>query len=344
MLRALLKVWRAARLYGLTLAVCWGPWTYAARAAETKFEVFSPPSDAYLVDDAHTYPGPASVERLPPTTEVVDADLFLDLSDAGAANRLASEWRWRVLPSGIIYRSYMASVHESRLAGIVFAGTGNRSYLDVALGGRVGILRYGTADELHPQGWQVDMEGAGFPRLALDHNWDVDAADFRFGVPLTYGIDNWQYKFSFYHMSSHLGDEFAIRNPGSLAGRINYSRDALVLGASWFPQPAWRLYTEADWAFHYDDGSRPWEFQFGVDYAQPGPTGIYGTPFFAVNGHIREAVDFGGNFVVQTGWLWRGPAGHTLRSGFHYFNGKSSQFEFFDTFEQQIGFGIWYDQ
>jgi len=30
-----------------------------------------------------------------------------------------------------------------------------------------------------------------------------------------------------------------------------------------------------------------------------------------------------------------------LRTGFHYFNGKSNQFEFFDDFQQQVGIGIW---
>jgi hypothetical protein len=327
----------------LFLPPCCGLLASASGAAEIEYQpIFPPPGQP--ANGTQTAAPLSAIERLPATTDVVDADVFLDLSDAGPAARAASEWRWRLLPAGIIYRSYMASVHESRLAGIVFNESDDQSILDVSLGGRVGILRYGTADELYPQGWQVDMEGAAFPRLALDHNWDVEATDFRFGVPLTYGIDNWQYKFSYYHLSSHLGDEFAIRNAGSLAGRINYSRDALVLGASWFPLPAWRLYAEADWAFHFDDGNEPWEFQFGVDYAQPGPTDIYGTPFLAVNGHLRESVDFGGNLVAQAGWLWRGTTGHTLRTGLHYFNGKSSQYEFYDDFEQQIGFGIWYDQ
>lgn len=308
---------------------------------------FSPPplSRHELAEPAAAHSQPLTlIQRLPFTTEVVDADQYLDLSGSSPSDYVTSAWHWQYLPPGIIYHSYMASVHESRLSGIVLGDGEGNALLDVALGGRVGILRYGTADDLRPEGWQLDLEGAGFPRLALDHNWDVEAVDFRIGVPLTYGIDNWRYKFSYYHLSSHLGDEFAIRNDGSLSDRINYSRDALVLGVSWYPRAAWRLYAEADWAFHFDDGSQPWEFLLGVDYAQPGPTGVYGTPFFALNGHLREAVDFGGNLVVQTGWLWRGMTGHTLRMGFHYYNGKSSQFEFFDEFEQQIGFGIWYDQ
>jgi hypothetical protein len=63
----------------------------------------------------------------------------------------------------------------------------------------------------------------------------------------------------------------------------------------------------------------------------------------ALNTHMREEHDFGGDFSVQTGWLRRGELGQTLRIGAHYFTGKSSQFQFFDNSEQQIGVGVWYD-
>ena len=71
---------------------------------------------------------------------------------------------------------------------------------------------------------------------------------------------------------------------------------------------------------------------------------VAGSPFVALNGHLRQEVDFGGNFVAQAGWQWRGSdCEHLLRAGVHYYNGKSPQFQFFDRFEHQIGFGIWYD-
>jgi hypothetical protein len=251
-------------------------------------------------------------------------------------------WQWRVLPEGVIWQSYWAGVHEPRISGVAFRQDANGSnLLDVTLGGRASLLRYGTDGPGRPQGLELQAEGAAFPRLNLDENWDLDAVDFRFGLPLVYGRDKWQTKFSYYHLSSHLGDEKIIRD-GSFADRINYSRDALALAVSYFPLPAWRWYAEAGWAFHTDVAA-PWEFQFGVDVAEPGPTDFWGTPFLAINGHIREEVDFGGNVVAQLGWLWRGNTNHTLRLGAHYFNGKSNQFEFYDQFEEQIGGGLWYD-
>jgi hypothetical protein len=283
-------------------------------------------------------PGPQPVCGAP----ACDISCYLDPAYAPPTD--PAFWQWRVLPEGVIWQSYWAGVHEPRISGAWYSEEDGEALLDVTLGGRASLLRFGTDGPGRPQGAELQVEGAGLPRLNLDENWDMESNDFRFGLPLVYGREMWQAKFSYYHLSSHMGDEFAIRNGGqsALDDRINFSRDALVLGFSYFPLPAWRWYAEAGWAFHYDV-SEPWEFQFGVDVAEPGPTGIYGTPFVAVNGHLREEVDFGGNVVAQAGWLWRGDSTRTVRVGVHYFNGKSSQFQFFNHFEEQIGGGVWCD-
>jgi len=253
------------------------------------------------------------------------------------------QWDWHVLPGDVIWHSYWAGAKEPRISGVTFnEANGNVSLLDVTLGGRTSLFRYGTVNQGRPEGWELQLEGASLLRLNLDSNWDLEAVDFRFGLPIIYGRGKSQWKFSYYHLSSHLGDERIIRTM-STASRINFSRDTFVLGYSYFPRPAWRWYAEAGWAFHADEGTDPWEFQFGLDYAQPGPTGSRGTPFVAINAHLRQEVNFGGNLVTQAGWLWRGQSGHVMRTGLHYFNGKSNQFEFVNQFEQQIGVGLWYD-
>jgi hypothetical protein len=256
----------------------------------------------------------------------------------------ASSWCWQALPRGVIYHSYLAGAHEPRL-GIIAERETNQdtTFWDGTLGGRVGVLRYGTTDGIFPQGWELDVEAAAMVRLTLDSIGDFETADYRYGVPLTYGIDNWQFKFAAYHLSSHLGDELAISDPTALANRINYVRNSLVLGASYYPHPVVRLYGEVGWCFNCDGGAEPWEIQFGTELSRPGPTGLDGTPFLAINTHLRQEVDWGGDIAAQTGWLWRDDSGHTMRVGLHYFNGKSSQFQMFNNFEQQIGIGLWYD-
>lgn len=255
---------------------------------------------------------------------------------------LHSPWMWQLLPEGLIYRSYLAGPKEPRFSGVLFRDQGGTWYIDSTLGARVGILRFGTPDPYKPEGWQLDVEGAAFPRLNMDENQDLDAADFRAGIPLTYGIGNLEAKFAYYHTSSHLGDEFMIRHPD--VERINYVRDALVLGLALRPVPNIRLYGEVGWAFYSDGGALPWEFQFGAEYAPMQATGFRGAPFMAVNGYLREEQNYSGTLTAQVGWMWRSRYnGPMLRTGFQYLNGKSPQFQFFDQFEEQFGWGLWYD-
>jgi hypothetical protein len=253
-------------------------------------------------------------------------------------------WGIVCLPEQLIYRSYLAGVKESRMGAQLINRNDDGALMDGTLGGRFGLLRIGPHNQTEgqPLGFQIDVEGAAFVRLDPDEDVDVRSADFRAGVPFTYGWGNQQIKFAYYHLSSHVGDEFLLKNPGFT--RLNFARDVLVLGYSIYPTERLRLYGEAGWAF-WNDVSGLWEFQFGVEYAPMRPTGIHGEPFVAINAHLRQEVDYGGGFTAQAGWAWRadGRSGRLLRMGLHYYNGESPQFSFFDDFEQQLGFGVWYD-
>lgn len=300
----------------------------------------------------------AQIERLPPAVDAEELQLWggqkLGWSNGGVAPDNVPQgppvaayppeddvWRWQALPQGLIYRSYLAGTKEPRLASVWNTDKNLGAMWDLTLGGRVGLLRYGTTDALFPKGWQLDMEGASILRLNLDHNRDLDAADFRAGFPLTFSFSRWEHKFAFYHMSSHVGDEYLVRHPSFQ--RINYSRDVLVYGTAFRPNPNWRLYGEIGWATYFDGGSLPWETQFGIEYSPMVPTNLRPRPFFATNCALRQDRNWSGNLVVQTGIQWCGFSGQRFRFGFEYYNGLSRQFEFFTQFEQQAGIGFWYD-
>ena len=283
-----------------------------------------------------------SVERV--DYHAQDDDYNIPVGDASLC--CDEYWGWTILPEGIIYRNYLASVTESRL-GLVISHVADNDdapgeMFDGTLGGRKGLLRYGNRDPYNPQGFQVDVEAAAMVRLNFEEDMDVQATDYRVGVPFTYGWGNRQIKFGYWHLSSHLGDEFMIRNVGAFT-RYNYAKDSLVFGYSEYLSENMRVYGEASWAF-WSDVAEEWEFQFGLEHAPRCPTGIYGAPFFAANGHLYEENNFGGHFVVQTGWAWRADqGGGLLRIGLHYLNGTANQRSFWNQHEQQIGIGIWYD-
>lgn len=249
-------------------------------------------------------------------------------------------WTWQLLPEGLIYRPYLADLKASRFATQLVHEANEGWLWDSWLGTQVGLLRLGSTGADWPVGFQIDAEGSGQVRLDPEENRDVRSVDFRAGLPITFGAGRSRTKFGYYHLSSHLGDEFLLDNPGY--NRLNYSRDVLILGHSIYFTPRTRVYGEAGWAF-YNDVSKPWEFQLGLDHAPSVPTTLHGSPFLAVNGHLWEEQDYGGSLTLQTGWAWRGMSGRMLRTGFVFYNGSSPQLSFYRLHEQQVGVGLWYD-
>jgi hypothetical protein len=322
-------------LITLALAAVVAPWREGLAA-----EQLAQPQNAM------PYLGPLDEQPFGPPPLTMDDTLVEPVSGAEMGGlmrgvRGGAGYEWHLMPQGLIYRSYLAGAKESRFRSVWNNERNDGNIWDITLGGNVGIVRYGTRGDARPEGFQLSLEGAGLVRLDTDENRDVDAADYRFGVPLTWGDAIHQVKFAYYHLSSHVGDEFLLKNPGF--NRLNYSRDVLVYGHSLYPRENWRVYGEVGYAVDCDVAD-PWETQVGVDWSPNGRTGASGAPFAAFNGHLREEVDFGGNFVVQGGWAWRrSPASGLFRVGVEYYNGKDDQFSFFDESVQKTGVGIWYD-
>src|SRR5438477_10561898 len=132
-------------------AVCLTALVAAAIAPrETGAQVLPPPPSARPEPLAP----PGTIEAGPPV-EFFDLDAWL--AD-GELNPLTprDDWRWQILPDGIMYRAYLANPKESRLGTQVFNSTGDGALWDSTLGGRVGLLRIGTNDPAWPQGWQFD--------------------------------------------------------------------------------------------------------------------------------------------------------------------------------------------
>jgi hypothetical protein len=251
-------------------------------------------------------------------------------------------WRHEFLPVGpTLYPFYLPAIKESRLGAVFVDAQEDSSLLEPTLGGRFGLYRYSDGDLLFPRGWQIDIEGSAQVRLDMEEERDVRSVDYRAGVPIGFSFGRYQVRTGYYHLSSHLGDEFLLKNPGY--DRLNFSRDCLILGNAYWLNPDLRVYAEAAWAF-YESVSEQWEFLFGIDYAPRAPTGIRGAPFFGIGGHLREELDYGGNLVVQLGWAWRSdPRSGLLRTGFQYLNGNSPQLSFYELHESQLAYGFWYD-
>jgi hypothetical protein len=313
-------------------------------------------SDQLAVPDVLTEPGEessawsTSVDTLPlivdrrlpdPGTRIepVPHDLDVEGWDSLIGGRPSSEWQ--LLPQGLIYRAYLAGAKESRIRGVLHEDRHEGSLWDITLGGHIGLVRKGSMGAARPVGSQLDIECSAQLRLDRDSDEDMAGTDYRFGIPFTWGNEVYQTKFGYYHISSHAADEFLANNPGF--NRINFVRETLIWGHSFYLEPRLRVYTEIGFAFLYDV-SQPWEFQFGADYSPACGTGTRGAPFAAVNYHIRQELGYDGNIVGQFGWAWRSsPASGLLRLGLEYYNGRDEQFSFFRNSQNKLGLGAWYD-
>ncbi len=251
-------------------------------------------------------------------------------------------YEWQMLPDGLLWRSYLAAPHEPRISTVLFRTSDQNNYWDATLGGRVGLVRYGTLGALQPRGWQWDVEGAVMTRLDLGHAEDVVSMDYRFGTEITRSEGPWAMKFGYFHISSHVGDEFLERNPSFT--RLNYVTESFIFGVSRMLSDAVRLYGETAYAYHIAGGADRYQFQMGAEYSPRATYSKRGAPFAAINMDVREAVDFDPAVNFQAGWQWKGGlSGQSLRLGIELYDGHSTQFQFFDETQRHIGVGAWFD-
>ncbi|MCA8998123.1 MAG: DUF1207 domain-containing protein [Planctomycetaceae bacterium] len=248
---------------------------------------------------------------------------------------------WQLLPNGHLYSPYLAGEKEPRFAAQWLWEKDRGLIWETSLGGRFGLVRNGTPGP-NGDGFQIDLEGAGQARVDPEEDSDLEAADFRAGLIGTWRRDCWRFKTGYYHISSHVGDEFLIDNPGFQ--RRNYVRDALLVGAMYDVTPDFQLYGEYAAALNHNGGAEVGELQLGAQFVTAGPTGPRGAPYAAINGHLREEFDYGGSVNIVAGWLWRGSqTGKVFRVGAMYYDGPSIQYSFFDRHETLTGLGMWLD-
>ncbi|WP_437225485.1 DUF1207 domain-containing protein [Planctomicrobium sp. SH661] len=251
-----------------------------------------------------------------------------------------SSYTWQVLPPGLLYHNYLAGEKEPRTAATWLWDKKRGLIWEAAVGSKWGLLRHGTQGT-DAKGFQFDVEGAALVRIDPEEESDLEAADFRAGFAGTWRKGKYRWKFGYSHISSHVGDEYILKNP--LYDRVNYVRDSLLAGMTYDFTPKFQGYGEIAYAVGCE-GGEPVELQFGLQYSPAFGTGFRGAPFAAINGHLRQEYNFGGSVNVEAGWAWRGGASNSLfRFGFQHYNGQSMQWSFVNRYENMTGLGIWFD-
>ena len=179
---------------------------------------------------------------------------------------------------------------------------------------------------------RVDPKAVSSPLIAVD---------FRIGLLSTWRFGSNAFKAGYSHLSSHLGDEFLLSNPGFV--RLNYVRDSGIVGWTHHLTPEAQVYGEVAYAFGHEAGALPLEFQYGIQYS-PRVPGVFGAPFGGINGHTRQDFGYETSINVVAGWQWWSEqSNHTFRVGLQYYDGPSMQYSFVNKHETLTGWGLWFD-
>ena len=266
---------------------------------------------------------------------------------AAASDALPQAARWMLVPADLLTRPYVADPFQPRFRASVvsvfdsaIADSGDERF-DLALGGRFGLVRL-TPRERPDRPWQLDIEAGFVGQFDLENSLDNLGWDGLYGLTLDKRLaESMMLKMAIKHYSSHVGDELMERTGRR---RINYTREETIIGLSWRPVEAWRVYGEAAWGYEIrtPELQDPGRVQAGIEFdaRRRLPSGVswYG----ACDLGSFEESDWKIDVTVQLG-LSRLSGEKTWRLGLELRDGRPPIGEFFQDRERWIGLGLWLD-
>lgn len=112
--------------------------------------------------------------------------------------------------------------------------------------------------------WQLEIQAGVFAVFDLDAaSMDLINADYWVGFPLSFKKGPFSGIVRLFHQSSHLGDEFLLRNT---VERVNLSYESLDMKLSYDIYEWFRVYGGGGFIFHKEPSTlSPWSTQYGIE-------------------------------------------------------------------------------
>jgi hypothetical protein len=277
--------------------------------------------------------GPEAPSKEPETEQVETASIEHD--EAG------EEGGTLFLPRGHLFQALLADPRWPRFA-VSYQHFFDDAELDdvaaVNLGGEFPIVRWdGPADGR----MQLGIQGGIFSIFDLNaDSFDLVNADYRIGLPLTYERGRLSMLARLFHQSSHLGDEFLLRNR---VERINLSYEAVDLLASYRAWKWMRLYGGGGYLFHQDPSDlQPWWAQTGTEFTWPKLLGGFLRPVAAVDLQFHDENDYSTDLSVRTGVQLESPrlVSQRMYLLLEYYDGRNPNGQFFERAVEYTGIGL----
>lgn len=140
-------------------------------------------------------------------------------------------------------RSFVSYLHETSDQGEINLGS-------VGISDAFALLRIGGPKP--GDGFQISLAGSVFAQFDLDSSsYDLVNADYIIGLPMTFRRQAFSMRFRLYHQSSHLGDEFLLRenNPKFVRENISFEAAEMILSLDGGP---FRIYGGGEYLLRRD--------------------------------------------------------------------------------------------
>lgn len=190
--------------------------------------------------------------------------------------------------------------------------------------------------------WEVGFQAGVFSIFDLDGpSFDLINTDFAGGITASYRVKDFSTFFRIFHQSSHLGDEFLLRNP---INRLNLSFEGADLKLSYRFFDWLRLYAGGTYLFDRDPSDlKPWVAQAGIELQSPWK--FWGDSTRLIAGadlqHLQEH-NWSTEISVRSGLQFERPQNfmRKIQLLLEYYNGHSPNGQFFDRKIEYIGTGV----
>jgi hypothetical protein len=244
------------------------------------------------------------------------------------------------LPEAMLFEPLIADPRWPRFSATL------QFYQDDDELGTVGAPNFGAALAFYGwrglgADWQVGLHAGVFSIFDLEaESSDLVNSDFLVGLPISARYGPVSAQLRLFHQSSHLGDEFLLRNR---IDRINLSYEAVDLRLSLKPIDWLRFYAGGGAIIRSEPDLAAGMAQAGIEITSPKP--IYRDllyPVVALDVQSFEETDWTVNYSARAGVEFRSAwlASRRLQVLLEYFNGNSPNGQFFERDIEYFGPGV----
>lgn len=194
--------------------------------------------------------------------------------------------------------------------------------------------------------WEAGLQAGVFAVFDLDsESMDLVNADYLVGPYAAVRRGDLSAFVRLYHQSSHLGDEYILREDIAGDERVNLSYEALEVLLSHEIPGGLRLYGGGGYLLHSDpDDLRHWSVQYGGEWQAPfllgSGSGV--RPIFAVDVQNREEDDWAFDYSVRAGVRFEelDLSSQRLDLMLEYYDGRSPNGQFYTDRIEFLGVGL----